>query len=177
MRLGVPLSVLALAAWPLVGIGCVFVDDDDSADDNWPSYEGEIDLDNMDVAISCHPDADPTTGSWDVVVFLEGWAEIAWIELWSLDDAYCEGFHSTTGDPCDNDGVSRPGWDMERYDYGYDEVLGHWDEWELQLAFDALSWPPSSTESYLSCDDNLEFYVCGCDEYSGICYCSDAIHP
>ena len=172
MRLGVQLSAFALILLPLVGIGCVF-----DMDEDWPEYEGEIDLEMVDVDVACTPDADPSTGTWDLVVFVEGWAEIFWVELWSLEDDYCEGFDSATGDPCDNDGESRPGWDMDQYDYGFDDELGHWDEWELLLGFDAVSWPPSSDESYLGCDDNLELYVCGCDESSGACYCSDPILP
>ena len=180
MRVRHALAALALLVTvPFVFGACEFIDDDDSAaedDDDWPEYEGEIDIQSIDADISCYPDAESVTGSWDFVVFLEGWAEFLWVELWSLEDSYCEGFDTTTGYPCDIDGVERPGWDMERYDYGFDDTLGFWDEWELQLGYDTSSWPASASESYLGCDNDVEFYICGCDEFTGNCYCSDPLY-
>ena len=167
-----PLTLLLLVAVPLLGIGCEFFEDLDD-DSEYPDYEGDLDLDTLDAMITCDSGGG-TTGTWDVVILFDGWADYMWMEMHS--SGYSECFDSSTGDACVMDGVQRPGWYMDRYDHGWDEDAGFWDEWEILLDFDSATWPPSSDESYFGCEDSsiIDFYFCGCDEYTGECRCSGA---
>ncbi len=160
--------VVALAAMPACDLT---LDDDTSDDDTWPDYEGTIDMNTVDADITCAEDPDDYVfGDWDIIVFFDGWAAEAWVEMWS--ENYCEGYDSETGDPCEYEGTERPGWDMNNYDYGWDGTSGFWDSWDLLLPFDGESWPPSADTSYFTCDDAFEFYFCACDDATDECFCS-----
>ena len=172
-------ATLAAVPWTLVLAGCDFdILDDDSADEDWPDYEGEIDIAGLDAMIECNADGgSPETGSWTFTVFFDGWSDWMWVEIWG--DPYCEGYDPATGDWCDTTGNGRPGWDMVEYDRGWDEELGFWDEWDLELPFDSTIWTPADGVSYFSCAmaPDIEIYFCGCDEATTLCDCTAPFYP
>jgi len=152
-----------------------FVLDDD---DDWPEYEGELNLNDPAVAIDCIedvPDGSPEgEGTWEISLLIDGWSSYTWVELWS--NGYCEGYDAATGDPCTEGGQDRPGWEMEPWDHGWDADLGFWDEWIIDLPYHVDIATPDSGASWFSCDMAalIEFYFCACDDYTDDCYCSDA---
>ncbi len=163
------LAALALVLLPVLPACDSFLEDDD----DYPDYDGVIDLDTAEADIVCNEDdQDYFLGEWDALLLFDGWASEAWVEMWS--DTYCEGYDEATGNPCDADGQARPGWEMENWDYGWDEDMGHWDQWQIILPFDGETWPPAADTSYFTCDDAIEFYFCACDDATEECFCSGA---
>ena len=133
-------------------------DDDDWDDDSWPDYEGEIDMGNASVGASCAVEVpqneedpeDPAAGYYQFEITVDGWAGDCWIEMWDYSSPYCEGFDEN-GDPCEHEGVARPGWWLNQGDYGYDASTGFWDSWWLDLDYEQ-SWPPDADKSYFTCE-------------------------
>ncbi len=173
----------------LIGIGCDPVtDDDDSADDDIPEYEGGMSLDASEFTYGCtvevasvSEDQDPPpAGYFNFDVVLSGWAEDCWIEMFDDvpegEDGYCEGW-DIDGNPCDFGGETRPGWWMGQGDYGYDAATGHWDSWYLDLDYEMV-WPPLTNESLFICENagdpefgtgNFWTYLGCCDAVTGDC--------
>ena len=60
--------------------------------------------------------------------------------------------YDENGDPCDGEGVSRPGWWMDQAPFGYEPQSGFWDSWSLELDYEH-SWPPSPDQSYFTCEE------------------------
>jgi MYXO-CTERM domain-containing protein len=157
-----------LAAWA----------DENMADDDTPSYPGEIDLAYADIQIDCYVDVlegDPEgEGTWEFTIFFEGWATDMWIEMTDLGADYCEGWDDNTGDPCDTDGEERPGWYMVPDDFGWDAGSGFWDQWLLDLPYHTDVWPPEADASWIPCEVDADLLVnfCGCDEATENCFCT-----
>ncbi len=134
-------------------------DDDGGVDDETPEYEGSIDLGASSLEAMCVGDAAGETGEWGFRAELMGWAGICWAEL-HLDD-YCEGFEAD-GNPCETEGVERPGWVMTQGSFGHDDTVGFWDTWALELPFSA-GWPLEGEGSTVACTDEPTLRLCCTD--------------
>lgn len=131
-------------------------DDDDSAGDDAPPYEGTLVMEDADLWVDCVADDVGEAGVWGFRAELRGWAGLCWVELHL--DGYCEGFVGD-GEPCEEDGIERPGWSLMQGPFGYDEEDGYWDVWALELPFEA-GWPPPDGASAVACADGPELTFC-----------------
>ncbi len=151
---------------------------DDDDDDSTPNYTGDIDMDNAYLESACWatvPQGDPAGGQGTFAFHVEmpGWADSAWVELWSISTSYCEGYDPVSGNPCDNNGIVRPGWDLDNIDYGWDPGVGFWDVWELDLDYHEI-WPPANDASMFACEDagsGFELWYCAVDYYTYDAFC------
>ncbi len=135
-------------------------DDDDSADPgDAPPYEGTLVMDDADLWVDCAADDAGTAGAWGFRAELVGWAALCWVELHL--DGYCEGYDGQ-GNPCEEDGVDRPGWPLVQGPFGHSEELGYWDVWALELPFED-AWPPQDGVSAVPCADGPELRFCCAD--------------
>ncbi len=134
-------------------------DDDGGLDDDTPTYEGTVDMDGSELQAMCVQDDSGEVGEWGFRADLAGWAGLCWVEL-RLDD-YCEGFDGD-GEPCEEDGIERPGWDLLQGPFGHDEEVGFWDVWARELPFET-AWPPGPGVSTIACDDEPEVLLCCTD--------------
>lgn len=159
--------------------------DDDTGDDDGgpPPYTGEIDLESAAVYASCtvtEPDLpevlEDGAGWFEFSIDLSGWAETVWIELRDQQSDYCEGFDPATGDPCTWAGFTRPGWDMDNIDFGWNTELGFWDYWELTLPYDGdLAHADADGASWFLCEEagiSFDTWFCATDLYSDLTYCT-----
>lgn len=133
-------------------------DDEWDDDDSWPEYEGEIDMGDAFLSASCtvevpleeEDDGYPASGYFQYELQMDGWAGDCWLEMWSNDSPYCEGYDEN-GEPCDDEEVQRPGWWFNQGDYGWDAQYGFWDSWWMDLDYEH-SWPPDPGKSYFTCE-------------------------
>ena len=136
-----------------------------------PDYEGLIDLSGADILVDCTVDVPRCSpegeGTWTIDIGFSGWAMDVWLQFRSEYDDYCEGFDPHTGDPCEQDWVYRPGWELDNGSYGYDEQTGFWDRWDLELPYHADIWPPDQAASLVPCEaaDFFVIEICGQDDY------------
>jgi hypothetical protein len=118
-------------------------DDDDATgddDDTTPPYVGPMDIGNAalygECAITVPANQGPPGEGWFAFSMdLEGWAASCWINFWDDMGDYCEAYDPGTGDPCEFQGYTRPGWDMDNDGFGWDPVYGFWESWSVAFNY------------------------------------------
>ncbi len=162
-------------------------DDDDIGDDDDvpPAYQGDIQMADALVYGECtatvevdpaHPENVPE-GWFEFEIELAGWAMDCWINFWDHLSDYCEAYDPDTGDPCESDGYTRPGWDMTNDAYGWDPVYGFWDYWTAYIEyFQDLATASAQGESVFVCENaGVDFTTefCCQDDYTEVLYCRE----
>lgn len=142
--------------------------------ENWtPPYTGYLDMMGSEGSASCSIDVAMGSGGGGEGTFTFeianniGWASECEVWLFDSGSGYCEGRDFQTGDLCDEGGVDRPGWAMDRVDQGWGAGGEYWDSWSLTLPYHGEIWPPEATASLFMCEQapsGFEAYVC-CRDY------------
>jgi hypothetical protein len=154
--------------------------DDDDSDDGFTA-QGGTHVDKArgitltaycEITVPRPSDKDPYGEGWHEFTLETGTeADIVWIEMWSLDSSYCEGYDTATGDPCTSTAGDRPGWDLDLVGSTADPP---YEQWFLSLDYDG-TWSPAEDVSTFLCEgagSEYATYFCWCSaDNPSSCWC------